>query len=92
MPPDSAFLYQILVKPASRRQGYGRAMLAALEQSLAADGIVEVRLNVFDTNHRARPLYASAGYELVRPLEDMSQLRKRLAVEDHDDLPRRAPG
>ena len=53
MPPDSAFLYQILVKPQCRRQGFGRAMLAALEQSLASDGVVELRLNVFDTN-RAR--------------------------------------
>lgn len=84
MPGDSAFLYQILVKPVSRRKGYGRAMLAALEQLLAADGVVEIRLNVFDTNQRARPLYASVGYELVKPLDGMSQLHKRIAVKDHD--------
>jgi ribosomal protein S18 acetylase RimI-like enzyme len=34
MPPNSVVLYQILVKPECRRQGYGRAMLAALEESL----------------------------------------------------------
>jgi ribosomal protein S18 acetylase RimI-like enzyme len=84
MPGASAFLYQILVKPVSRRKGYGRAMLAALEQLLAADGIVEMRLNVFDTNQRAQSLYASVGYELVTPLDGMSQLRKRIAVKDHD--------
>jgi ribosomal protein S18 acetylase RimI-like enzyme len=79
MPSDSAFLYQILVRPESRRKGFGRAMLAALEDTLARDGIVEVRLNVFDTNHPARTLYADAGYELVRALQGKSQLRKRLA-------------
>lgn len=85
MPPDSVFLYQILVKAASRRQGYGRAMLAALEEALTADGIVEVRLNVLDTNQRAKALYAGAGYEFIESLEGRSQLGKRFALEEHND-------
>ena len=84
MPPDSVFLYQILVKPASRHQGYGRAMLAALEDSLTVDGIVEVRLNVFDTNRRAKALYAEAGYVFIESLEGKSQLGKRFAAKDHN--------
>ena len=78
MPTESAFLYQILVKPASRRRGYGQGMLAALEDALAADGIVELRLNVFDTNERAKALYSRAGYDLVRALDGRNQLRKRV--------------
>lgn len=79
MPPDSAFLYQITVKPASRRQGYAQAMLAALEVALADDGIVELRLNTSDANEPARRLYSRGGYEFVEQLDGKRQLRKRLA-------------
>jgi len=78
MPADSAFLYQITVKAAKRRQGYGRAMLAAVEAALKAEGISELRLNTYDTNEPARRLYAGAGYEVVELLEGKRQLRKRL--------------
>lgn len=78
MSANSAFLYQILVKRTRRREGHGRAMLAALEAVLAADGIEEIRLNVFDTNHRAKALYASSGYVRVETLSGRAQLAKRL--------------
>jgi ribosomal protein S18 acetylase RimI-like enzyme len=78
MPSDSAFLYQITVKPAQRRKGYARAMLAAIEAALRADGVAELRLNVYDTNEPARRLYAGAGYEIVEPLGGKRQLSKRL--------------
>lgn len=78
MPPDGAFLYQITVKPECRGRGYGRAMLAALEDALVEDGIGELRLNVNDTNTPARCLYAGAGFELVERLPGKRQLRKRL--------------
>ncbi|HEY4608924.1 MAG TPA: GNAT family N-acetyltransferase [Ilumatobacteraceae bacterium] len=77
MPPDSVYLYQILVKSARRREGYGRAMLTALEESLSAEGIAQIRLDVFDTNHRAKALYEGAGYTFVKSLEGMTQLGKR---------------
>jgi len=78
MPEGSAFLYQITVKKRSRRQGFGRAMLAALEAALAADGVSELRLNTYDTNEPARRLYAGAGYEVVETMEGKRQLRKSL--------------
>ena len=78
LPPNAAFLYQILVKPALRRAGYGAAMLAALEQALAASGKRELHLNVWDTNTAGRRLYERAGYELVRRLPAKRHLRKRL--------------
>ena len=68
LPSDAAFLYQIQVVVAVRRQGYGRAMLSALEDALAALGFGELRLNVWDTNAAARQLYAAAGDEQVEQL------------------------
>jgi ribosomal protein S18 acetylase RimI-like enzyme len=78
MPAGAAFLYQILVKPEMRRQGYGAAMLANLEQELAAADYGELRLNVWDTNVAGGALYERAGYKLVEKLVGKRQLRKYL--------------
>jgi ribosomal protein S18 acetylase RimI-like enzyme len=78
MPVRAAFLYQILVRPEMRRQGYGAAMLVNMEQALAAAGYVELRLNVWDTNVAGRRLYERSGYELVERLPAKRQLRKYL--------------
>ncbi len=88
MPPCAAFLYQILVKAEVRRQGYGTAMLAALEDVLAAAGRCELRLNVWDTNVAGRRLYERAGYKLVERFPAKRQLHKRLPPAD----PNRPPG
>lgn len=77
LPPSAAFLYQILVKAEVRRRGYGTAMLAALEEVLAASGRTELRLNVWDSNEGARRMYERAGYEVVERLPGKRQLRKR---------------
>jgi ribosomal protein S18 acetylase RimI-like enzyme len=74
-----AFLEQITVAQTARRQGYGRAMLAALEELLARDGIDELRLNVFRANVAARALYAVAGYEQTGEDEGRCFLRKHVA-------------
>jgi ribosomal protein S18 acetylase RimI-like enzyme len=79
LPLSAAFLYQILVKKELRRRGYGMAMLAALEEVLAASGRTELRLNVWDSNEGARRLYERAGYEEVERFPGKWQLRKRLA-------------
>lgn len=81
----SAFLCQMTVAPAVRQQGYGRAMLAALEAMLAAEGFVELRLNVCEANLPAKRLYAAAGFELVAQHATMRQLRKRLTSELQPD-------
>src|SRR4051794_6096014 len=80
----SAFLYQITVAARFRRQGYGRAMLAALEQRLVRDGIDELVLHVNRANEPARRLYAAAGYELARDDGRVLRLRKRLATGGAD--------
>ena len=74
----SVFLEQITVAASCRRQGYGRAMLGALEELLAADGAEELQLNVFVANEAARGLYAATGYEEVGRDERRVSLRKRL--------------
>jgi ribosomal protein S18 acetylase RimI-like enzyme len=82
LPPAAAFLEQILVKPGVRRQGFGAAMLAALEDVLAAGGWSDLRLNVYDTNEAGRRLYEQAGYEEVARFEGKCQLNKRLPPAD----------
>jgi ribosomal protein S18 acetylase RimI-like enzyme len=72
------FLEQITVAASCRRRGYGRAMLGALEELLATDGVAELRLNVFVANEAARGLYSAAGYDEVGRDERRVRLRKRL--------------
>ena len=76
--PRTDVLYQVQVRSGLRRRGYGRAMPAALERTLAASGRRELRLNVWDTNAGARRLYERAGFELVERRVGKRQLRKRL--------------
>jgi ribosomal protein S18 acetylase RimI-like enzyme len=57
----SAFLYDINVYEAFRRQGYGSAVLAAVEE-LAGGG--RLRLNVNGDNAAAIALYRRSGYEV----------------------------
>lgn len=78
----SAFLCQMTVARAHRRRGYGRAMLAALETALAAEGVTELRLNVWEENCPAKALYASAGYTVWQRHETLRQMRKSLAAPD----------
>ena len=76
----SAFLYQITVAERFRRQGYGSAMLAALEQRLAREGVEELMLNVTVANIPAQRLYAASGYERVGGNERVNRMRKRLTA------------
>lgn len=85
----SAFLCQITVMRTFRRQGYGHAILAALETKLADEGIAELRLNVWESNVPAKRLYTEAGYEVLARSETMRQLRKRLTCDADGTLARR---
>ena len=78
----SVFLEQITVAARCRRRGYGRAMLSVLEELLAADGVDELRLNVFVGNEAARGLYSAAGCEEVGCDERRVRLRKALYSSD----------
>ncbi|MDA3804581.1 MULTISPECIES: GNAT family N-acetyltransferase [unclassified Clavibacter] len=71
--PDTAFLFEFLVDPSRRGSGYGRALLAAVEDATRAAGVPALALNVFGANRVAIALYASAGYGVTA-----QQMRKAL--------------
>ncbi len=59
----TAFIYDVVVDPARRGTGLGRAVMLAGEQYAVARGAVSMRLHVFGSNTVARHLYTSLGYE-----------------------------
>jgi ribosomal protein S18 acetylase RimI-like enzyme len=77
-PGRVAFLYQITVIDGRRRQGFGRAMLRALEELLVREGFQELCLNVMASNEPALRMYAKAGYEPVDRDARRCRLSKRL--------------
>jgi ribosomal protein S18 acetylase RimI-like enzyme len=62
---DRFLLDGICVAPASRGLGVGSALMAAIEDEARARGYAYVRLDVIDTNWRARALYERLGYMRV---------------------------
>lgn len=72
------WLSQLTVEESSRGQGWGHAILTALEDLEVARGSEEIWLRVFDWNLAARRLYESHGYELAKQFATDAHLRKRL--------------
>ena len=71
-----AYVYDVSVQPARRRQGHARRALQALEPRVQALGLAGVALHVFGHNGAARALYAGLGYEptnlnLFKPVADV---------------------
>ena len=56
----------ICVASPARSLGIGAALIAALEDEAAQRGYASVRLDVIDTNWRARALYERLGYRVVK--------------------------
>lgn len=56
----------IFVAPAARGRGVGSQLLQAIADEAAARGYAEVRLDVIDTNDRARALYERRGFRAIR--------------------------
>ncbi|NEY90887.1 GNAT family N-acetyltransferase [Tabrizicola oligotrophica] len=63
---DRFLLDGICVAPAARSKGVGRALLSAIEDEARARGYDHVRLDVVDSNWRARALYERLGYRAVK--------------------------
>jgi len=59
---NARWLFQITVEATLRGQGYGRALLLAVEDQAASEGADDLYLNVFAWNVVAKALYDSAGY------------------------------
>lgn len=58
-----AELYEIAVDLGWRRQGVGRRLMAALEESLRHQGVSALYLEVAEDNESARRFYRSLGFE-----------------------------
>jgi ribosomal protein S18 acetylase RimI-like enzyme len=72
---NSRFLLDgICVAREARGRGIGSALLAAIETEARERGYAAVRLDVIDSNFRAKALYARKGY-LVEKTADIGVLR-----------------
>jgi ribosomal protein S18 acetylase RimI-like enzyme len=59
--PD-AYVEELYVVPARRRQGFGRALLEATMESARAAGATHIELTTGETDVEARSLYESSGF------------------------------
>ncbi len=59
----------IFVTPEARGQGVGTALLDAISKEAAARGYAEIRLDVIDSNPRARQLYERRGFVAVQTVQ-----------------------
>jgi GNAT superfamily N-acetyltransferase len=72
-PATFAWVHDVFVRPAFRRQGVARALMAAAEAFVRSRGALELRLGVLDRNSDARALYRGLGFRdyvrvLTKPL------------------------
>jgi ribosomal protein S18 acetylase RimI-like enzyme len=59
----AAYIWDIVIDPAHRGRGYGRAAMEALEPLARSLGYDRIRLHVFGDNAVARHLYRAVGYD-----------------------------
>ena len=55
----------ICVSPEARGKGLGTALLSAIKSEAASQGLSSVRLDVIDSNPRAKALYIREGFEAI---------------------------
>ena len=79
-PARARWLSQITVRDDIRGRGYGQALLTALHEQLAAEGVEALYLRVYDWNTAARRLYARCGYQVERQFATDAHLRKHLTA------------
>lgn len=68
-----AEIKRMYVKPERRGRGYGRRMLAALEDAALMLGCRRLRLDTGPRQAEARTLYLSSGYEPVPAYNDLPE-------------------
>lgn len=61
--PSTLLMDGIFVQPGARGKGIGSRLLAAIESHAAACDLQWIRLDVIDTNPRARALYEKQGFK-----------------------------
>lgn len=60
-----AYLYDLYIRPAHRRQGHGRTAMRLVEAEARRFGFTAIGLHVFGRNAPARDLYLSEGYAIT---------------------------
>ncbi|XSG73538.1 GNAT family N-acetyltransferase [Herpetosiphon llansteffanensis] len=63
--PDYAYIHGIVVRTQQRGQGYGAAIMQAVEQQLVAHKVAGAQLQVIVDNQQAAKLYERLGYRTV---------------------------
>ena len=63
--PNELVMDGIVVSPTARGQGIGSQLLDAVIERAAREGMVQVRLDVVDTNPGARRLYERVGFQAM---------------------------
>lgn len=90
-PPDDLLLMDgIAVHPQARGQGAGSALLAAIKAEAGARGLSGVRLDVIDSNPRARALYERHGF-VAGKTEDIGPLRWLFGFRHATEMSWRGP-
>ena len=69
------YLYHLVVEPASRRLGVGRALVFGALEGLAAVGIEKTHIDVFTDNADAIGFWKRVGWELRGDLHRFSFIR-----------------
>lgn len=82
------WVYYVAVKPAFRRRGVGAALMARVEDELAARGCPKLNLQVRAGNREAVAFYEALGYVV----EDRVSMAKRLEVSGAPGEPDRPSG
>lgn len=59
-------LYVLHVRPDAQGQGVGRALMRAVTERLAADGVTTLLVWMLRENHAARRFYAALGGQFIR--------------------------
>ncbi|WP_299968316.1 GNAT family N-acetyltransferase [uncultured Roseobacter sp.] len=86
---DVLLMDGICVAPAARGHGVGTALLQAIKDTARAQGKTGVRLDVIDSNDRARALYERQGFT-VRGVEHTGPLRHLFRFESATQMVWRA--
>lgn len=82
-------LKRMYLRPAQRKQGWGRRLLEAMIWRAEQDRCVQMQLDTTERQHAARRLYETAGFYVVRQEEQTLHYAKRL--EAAGTVRRRSP-
>ena len=67
-PSISGFIYDVFIEERFRGKGYGKSLMLLLEEKAREMGLRSMELHVFGSNHVARKLYETIGYEITNVL------------------------